>query len=109
MLLKVGRHLRPRPNFKLIIGRDEGENNFLRGYRSRFMYLYATSHTGPLVLLDGEAGEEDLELATRLTARFGQGRDTDLVTVAVSDTSGGVRTYDVSPLGPDQIPPEWYL
>ena len=109
MLLKVGRHLRPRPSFKLIIGRDEGENNYLQGYRGRFIHLYATSHTGPLVLLEGEASEEDLELAARLTARFGQGRDTNLVKVAVADTSGGVRNYDVSPLGTDQIPREWYL
>ena len=31
MLLKVGRHLRPRPNFKIIVGREEGENRFLEG------------------------------------------------------------------------------
>ena len=54
MLLKVGRHLRPRPNFKIIVGREEGENRFLEGYRKRFVHMLPTSHTGPLVLLDGE-------------------------------------------------------
>ena len=43
LLLKVGRHLRPRPHFKLIIGREEGENNYLEGYCSEF------SHLRPLV------------------------------------------------------------
>jgi len=33
MLLKVGRHIRPAPHFKLIVSREEGETNFLEGYR----------------------------------------------------------------------------
>lgn len=109
MLLKVGRHLRPRPHFKLIIGRDEGENNFLNGYRNHFTRLYATNHTGPTVLLDGETGEEDLQLAARLTARFGKGRGEKSVNVTVTDPSGAARGFEVAPLPADQIPPEWYL
>src|SRR5207247_10064859 len=94
MLLKVGRHLLTRPNFKLIVGRDEGENNFLQGYRKRYKHLHATSHSGPLVLLDvsghdddGLSGE-DLWLAARLTARFGHGRDAESVAVSVTDLAG---------------------
>lgn len=109
MLLKVGRHLRPRPNFKLIVGRDEGENNYLQGYRRRFTHLDATSHTGPLVLLDGIADADDLVLAARLTARFGHGRDADAVDVTVTDTSGNSRTLSVPPLPAEEIPQEWYL
>ncbi len=33
MLLKVGRHLRPRPHFKLIVAREEGESEYLGHYR----------------------------------------------------------------------------
>lgn len=109
MLLKVGRHIRPRPHFKLIVGRDEGENNFLNGYRRRFIHLCATSHTGPLVLLDGAAGEADLELAARLTARFGHGRDAESVDVAVTDTAGASRSLRVPPLPANEILRDWYL
>ncbi|TAM43632.1 MAG: DUF814 domain-containing protein [Gammaproteobacteria bacterium] len=109
MLLKVGRHLRPRPHFKLIVGRDEGENNFLNGYRKRYAHLNATSHTGPLVLLDGQANDDDLLLAARLTARFGHGRDAERVEVAVTDLSGTTRTLTVAPLPANEIPAEWYL
>lgn len=109
MLLKVGRHLRPRPNFKLIVGRDEGENNFLQGYRRRFTHLDATSHTGPLVLLDGTADADDLLLAARLTARFGHGRDAESVDVQVTELAGSSRTLSVPPLRADEIPQEWYL
>ena len=109
MLLKVGRHLRPRPHFKMIVGREEGENHFLEGYRKRFVHLLPTSHVGPLVLLDGEVGVEDIELAARLTARFSKGRDAGHVTVQVNEGDGAVRSLDVVPMPVDEIPQEWYL
>jgi hypothetical protein len=32
MMLKVGRHIRPNPRFKMIVAREEGEVKFLEGY-----------------------------------------------------------------------------
>jgi tRNA-specific 2-thiouridylase len=109
LLLKVGRHLRPRPHFKLIVARDEGETNFLLGFRQRYTHLQATSHNGPLALIEGNASDDDLELAARLTARFGKGRDATQVTVAITDQAGRTHTRDVSPLTADAIPETWYL
>ena len=109
MLLKVGRHLRPRPNFKVIVGREEGENRFLEGYRKRFVHMIPTSHTGPLVLLDGEVSEDDIELAARLTARFSQGRDARQVTVEVTPLDSDTRRLEVVPLTADEIPAGWYI
>lgn len=109
MLLKVGRHMRPAPNFKLIIGREEGENNYLGGYRRRFVHMTATSHNGPLVLIEGEPTDADVQLAARLTARFGQGRHADKVTIEVTDPHGRSRLLEVSPLPSNEIPSSWYL
>ncbi|MGD2056650.1 MAG: tRNA (5-methylaminomethyl-2-thiouridylate)-methyltransferase [Gammaproteobacteria bacterium] len=109
MLLKVGRHLRPRANFKLIVGREEGENRFMEGYRKRFVHMIPTSHSGPLVLLDGDPDAADIDLAARLTARFSQGRDADKVAVQVTQKDGGSRILAVTPMPADQIPAEWYL
>jgi len=109
MLLKVGRHLRPRPHFKLIIARDEGETNFLLGYRGRYPYLQATSHTGPLALIDGAYDDDDLALAARIVARFGHGRDASRVTVSASAAGGQARQFEIEPLTADAIPPQWYL
>ncbi len=109
MLLKVGRHLRPRPDFKLIIGREEGENNFLEGYRRQFVHLRPTSHVGPLVLVDGTVDESDLELAARLTARYSKGRDAETVSVEVTDLDGERRTLEVAPMPADEIPQDWIL
>jgi hypothetical protein len=109
MLLKVGRHLRPRPNFKLIIGREEGENRFMEGYRKRFVSLQPVSHTGPLVLIDGELQDGDLELAARLAARFGQGRDAACVTLQATGLDGKTRELEVTPMPANDIPADWYL
>ena len=81
MLLKVGRHLRPAPHFKLIIGRELGENRYLEGYRRTFQSLSCVSHKGPLCLIDGDPSAADLTLAARILARYGQGRDAATVTV----------------------------
>ena len=109
MLLKVGRHLRPRPHFKLIVGREEGENRFLEGYRKRFINIIPTSHSGPLVLLDGEAGADDIELAARLTARFSQGRDAQHVTVSVNRPAGETESLEVVHIPSEEIPEAWYV
>ncbi len=110
MLLKVGRHLRPRDHFKLIIAREEGENRFLQGYRRCFTHLEPVSHAGPLCLLDGSADEDDLALAARLVARFSRGRESPSVTVAVAEAGGGGRReLSVSPLPAEQVPHSWYI
>jgi tRNA-uridine 2-sulfurtransferase len=109
LLLKVGRHLRPRAHFKLIVARDDGENNFLLGFRHRYTHLNATSHSGPLALIDGEPNDDDIELAARLTARFGKGREAEQVTVEVTDRSGRTHALQVTPLPANEIPETWYL
>ena len=109
LLLKIGRHLRPRPNFKLIVGREEGENNFLSGYRRDFTHLTTVSHLGPLALVDGIANDADLDFAARLLARFSQGRSAATVTVEIHRQNGEMRSVNVVPLHPDEIPQSWYL
>lgn len=98
MLLKVGRHLRPRPCFNLIVGREEGENRHLEGYRRRLVHMIPVSHPGSLVLLDRDAGTDDLELAARIAAPFSKGRDAAEVTIEVTEKDGAVRDLTVSPL-----------
>jgi hypothetical protein len=109
MLLKVGRHIRPAPNFKLIVSREEGEGRFLEGYTKEFISLISVSHNGPLTLLDGEASAEDLHLAARIVARFGQGREAEQVDVAITDKQGVERVLTVAPLAKAELPKAWYL
>ena len=109
VMLKVGRHLRPRPNFKLIIAREEGESNFLRGYRKNYLSMSTVSHTGPIGLIDGEPDNNDLQLAARLVARFSSGREAEQVTVRIMQKDGESADLDVKPLHKEEIPQEWYV
>ena len=109
MLLKVGRHLRPAPHYKLIIAREEGENRFLSGYRRLYPSLVTISHRGALALVDGELSLADLELAARIVARYGQGREADRVEVEYRERDGSTRTLRVAPLPSDALPKAWIL
>jgi len=109
MLLKVGRHIRPRPHFKLIVAREEGEGNFLQGYRKDYCSLTPLSHPGPLTLIDGTPGDAEIELAARIVARYSQGRGAEQVELEYQNRQGNSRRLRVTPLPPHEIPQEWYL
>lgn len=109
MLLKVGRHIRPKAHFKLIVAREEGEGRFMQGYKRDYISMLCTSHSGPLVLLDGSLSAEDLYLAASITARYGQGRDAEQVDMAIMEKDGSERTIQVKPLAVDKMPEEWLI
>lgn len=109
LLLKVGRHIRPSPNFKLIVGREEGENRYLEGYRKQFIHLRALDAKGPLVLIDGEVNADDLLLAARITARYCQARDQAEVAIEVTQRDASQQTLTVSPMATEQIPAAWHI
>lgn len=110
LLLKVGRHIRPRPNFKIIVSREEGENSFLEGYRYQFASLTTTSCPGPLALIDGKLEQGDMELAARIVARYSKGRDAEAVTLEYREAKGPVAwQLTVAPIAPTDIPKDWIL
>ena len=109
VLLKIGRHIRPAAHYKLIVGRDEGENRFLRGFRHKFSYMDTVSHVGPLGLIDGDLSKDDRVLASRVLARYSRGRTEPDVTVRITDRAGVSEEFVVEPFQPHQIPMEWSL
>ncbi|HET8730988.1 MAG TPA: hypothetical protein VFM34_07765 [Moraxellaceae bacterium] len=109
MLLKVGRHIRPAPNFKLIAGREEGENNFLEGYRREFSHIRILSHNGPLTLVDGAPTADDLVLAARIAGGYSQGREAPEIEVEIVEKGGVARQLKVAPMHKDDMPEGWYL
>ncbi len=110
IMLKVGRHIRFCPDFKLIIGREMGENNFLMGYKQQFHRIYCRSHSGPLALIDGEIpSAQDRELALAIVARYTQGRHEKSVTMVIESPAGEKQSFSVKPLEPEAIQPEWIV
>ncbi len=109
MLLKVGRHIRPNPRFKVMVAREDGEARFMSGYKKGFVNMNCSSHRGPLALLEGEPNDEDLNLAAQIIARYGQGREAEKVDVDIRLLNGGTRQLSVKPLLADEIPQEWFI
>ena len=109
MLLKVGRHIRPAPEYKLIISREEGEGKFLQGYRKQYPSLKTTSHPGPLCLIDGDFADEQIEQAARIVARYSQGKNDPEVELEFRRADGETRTITVQPLPPHELKKEWVV
>jgi hypothetical protein len=74
-LLRVGRHFRLGSN-KIIVGRDESENQVLSGLdEGKFTYLEVPDCGSPLTLLQGRLSKKALVAAARLTARYSDTRE----------------------------------
>ena len=109
MLLKVGRHVRPKPEFKLIISRDAGESKYLEGYRKQYVTIQVVSHNGPLTIVDGDITVDDYELAAGVVARYGQGRDAEEVEVEITAPGQEKKTMMIKPLLKAQVSVEWHI
>ena len=109
-LLKVGRHLRPQPHFKMIIGREEAENVFLQQYQTCYASLKSLNHPGPTVLIDGELKDDsDIELAARITARYCSRHQDQLKQISLSTTTGKERLLNVLPWDNEERLLMWHI
>lgn len=107
MLLRVGKHLRLHDNLKIIIGRDQQENEFLEKYQHQYLSMMSSSHLGPLALLDGNPCVKDLELAAQVTAYFGKGKNAREVTIVLKKQEAIIQKFVVAPL--NQMESNWYI
>ena len=110
MLLKVGRHIRPKNNFKVIVAREDGEARFMQGYKNEMISIYPSSHNGALALIDGEfKTQQELETALSLIARYSQGKNEPLVTLSVRQIDSSEQQYEIQPMDADNINKEWII
>ncbi len=72
IMLKVGRHFRMSESIKVIVGRNERENNFLKAYeRGRHaFYIPDIPSAHMLAEIKGEPSEEDLGRLASIAARY---------------------------------------
>lgn len=110
MLLKVGRHIRPKSSFKLIIGREEGENHYLSGYRKQYIHIMPKNCIGPFSLVDGTlSSPADLELAAKIIGRFCKSEHNEPFEFEIIFPSGENKQIAVTPFNRDDIQPNWYV
>ena len=83
-LLKIGRHFRLDQNTKLIVGRNEDENEIMHALAlSNDILLEAKEHVGPTTLLRGNGIEKHIEFSAKITLRYSDApkNETGVVTV----------------------------
>jgi tRNA-uridine 2-sulfurtransferase len=81
VLLSTGRHFRLSQRAKLIVGRSEVENALLEHHVEGRARLEARAVPGPIALVEGVPTWEERQLAARIVARYGKGREAERVTV----------------------------
>lgn len=99
-LLKFGRHFRLSPKTKLVVGRNEEENQKIETFsRERDVLLKTIRYPGPLSLLRGEAQRAEMEQAASITARYSKAKGMEKVEVHYKKIDDGQpQSLFVSPL-----------
>ena len=99
-LLKIGRHFRLSEKAKLVISRDESEYYKLQPFKNDRYSFELTDVIGAYAIGTGEFTPKDLELASRLLARYSKAKKDDTVNVHIEFTD---QTWEVqvTPLSPD--------
>jgi tRNA-specific 2-thiouridylase len=88
-LLKMGRHFRLSPHLKLVVGRNEEENQKIQTFSQEGDILFKVSrYPGPLSLLRGEAEEGEVEKAAAITVRYSKAKDLGKVEVTYTKVNG---------------------
>ena len=81
-LLKMGRHFRLSPRLKLVVGRNEDENQRIKTFaRDGDTLLKVLGHPGPLSLLRGKEEDRAIEISAAMTARYSKAKDMERVEV----------------------------
>jgi len=104
-LLKIGRHFRLSAKLKLVVGRNEEENQKIQTFlQEGDIVLKLLRLPGPLSLLRGEGGEREIEKAAAIAVRYSKARDLQKVEMTYKKRKGdGERTLSVSPLSEKEI------
>lgn len=103
-LLPIGRHFRLSKSVKVIVGRNEGENQRIEILKEPHHYLvYPQSFTGPAALICGETSQEIMILVGRIIVKYGKPEGTAPHTINVRDRFGEQQFQVCSPIDDESL------
>jgi len=114
-LLRLGRHFRISDDCKIVVGRDENENNAIQALAENDDYLlYVDGYGSPLTTVcanaDGNPADEGLKLAASICARYSDakrlpvvevtavGKGSEIKIQATPATNGILDSFRIQPL-----------
>lgn len=81
-LLKIGRHFRVTNAAKIISARDASEVQIMKNLLDENDIVFqAKDYNGSMVAIIGNASEEDIEFAGKVTGRYSKGKDQDSINI----------------------------
>jgi tRNA U34 2-thiouridine synthase MnmA/TrmU len=83
-VLGVGRHFRLSPTLKVVVGRDEVENNFLSHLKNDRWSAVAMRFAGPTAVIIGDVSDDDWEAIASIVARYSDGSGENAIDVEFS-------------------------
>jgi len=102
-LLRVGRHFRLDDKTRLVVGRNEQENNRIVEYaRPDDLMLEAIETGSPIGLYIYENNEKHLKLAAGITARYCDLKSEPMVEITCINENDG-RRFLVAPANPQEV------
>ena len=102
-LLRTGRHFRVSPSCKIIVGRDEKDNDKIESLSGEKDYILSVENFGsPVALLTGDGAQDFISLAASICARYSDAKHLPYVEASVY--SNGERfVLKVSPAAEEVI------
>jgi len=105
-LLQTGRHLRINPQTKLVVGRNEKDNEALDGIRGERIRIEIDDIPGPVAVIDADpeaVSAETIQLAAGIVGRYSDGRGSTDPLPALITRGLEVKRIFAVPLKPEQI------
>jgi tRNA-specific 2-thiouridylase len=100
-LLKIGRHFRIAPEIKLIVGRNEAENESIENFlRLQDLFLYVPDTGSPNAILIGN--KKYLKIAASITARYSDKKDEKRIEVYYKHKKA-VKKLSVEPVSNEDL------
>ncbi|MBD3344795.1 MAG: DUF814 domain-containing protein [Chitinivibrionales bacterium] len=96
-LLAYGRHFRMSPQVKLVVGRNEKENEILTMLAQKEdCFITPDNIPGASALLKGPLSSDQIQTAAAITARFSKAKDKKTAHLIITQ-NGATRTIEVTP------------
>ena len=104
LLLKLGRHFRISENCKLVVGRNEKENNTLINLTANGDFVFSPQDriAGPTAIGRGRFSGQDRQIALSIVTRYCDREDTAQVRICIKYSSGEREEYFDSPAITDE-------
>ncbi|MCD6379233.1 hypothetical protein J7M07_02150 [bacterium] len=102
VLLSVGRHFRLADDVKIVVGRDESENEYIEKVCNDGWLAFAAQVPGPTVAIQGKSGEKELVKAASFAARYSDAKEASEVDIIVRKIDQE-KTITVSPVSNDEL------